>query len=154
MNEWAYFNGINSIHMTTEFLYNFILKHKFAVISTVTEDQRPESALIGIGVTPELAIIFDTVSTTRKYQNLIKNPSVALVIGWNNEQTIQFEGIARIPSENELDELLSVYFEAFPYGKDRKENWEDIAYFCVEPKWIHYSDFNLPQKIEETIFNS
>jgi len=140
--------------MTTEFLYNFILKHKFAVISTVTEDQHPESALIGFGVTRELTIIFDTVTTTRKYRNLIKNPSVAFVIGWDNEQTIQYEGIARIPSENELNELLSVYFGAFPNGKDRKENWDDIAYFCVEPKWIRYSDFNLPQKIEENIFNS
>lgn len=77
-----------------------------------------------------------------------------MVIGWDNEKTIQYEGIARIPTENELDELLSVYFEAFPDGEYRKENWENIAYFCVEPKWIRYSDFNLPQMIEETIFNS
>ena len=140
--------------MTTEFLYHFISKHKYAVISTVSNGQYPESALIGIGVTPDLTIIFDTVSTTRKYQNLIENPSVAFVIGWDNEQTLQYEGIARVPTESEMDELLSVYFDAFRDGKDRKENWMDIAYFCVEPKWIRYSDFNDPQKIEETIFNS
>jgi hypothetical protein len=41
-------------------------------------------------------------------------------------------------------------FGVFPDGKDRKENWKNIAYFCVEPKWIRYSDFNeTTQQIEK-----
>ena len=138
--------------MTTEFLYDFISKNKYAVLSTVTKDNLPESALIGIAIATDLQIIFDTVSTSRKYQNLIANPSIAFVIGWDNEQTIQYEGIAKIPTTAELDKLLEIYFKAFPDGKERKENWKDIAYLCVEPKWIQYSDFNIPQKIEEQNF--
>ena len=137
--------------MKTEFLYNFISKHKYAVLSTVTKENLPEAALVGIAVTTDLKIIFDTVSTSRKYENLITNPSIAFVIGWDNEQTIQYEGIARIPTTKEFDKLLEIYFKAFPDGKERKENWKDIAYFFVEPKWIRYSDFN-NQKIEELIF--
>jgi len=30
----------------------------------------------------------------------------------------------------------------FPDGKYRKENWNNLVYFCVEPRWIRYSDFN------------
>lgn len=138
--------------MTNAFLYDFISKHKHAVLSTVTTEKLPEAALVGFATTEDLKIIFDTVSTSRKYQNLINNPAIAFVIGWDNEQTVQYEGIAHIPAADELDGLLQTYFSVFPDGQERKETWKDIAYFCVEPKWIRYSDFNEPQRIKEVSF--
>ncbi|HEY1871244.1 MAG TPA: pyridoxamine 5'-phosphate oxidase family protein [Chitinophagaceae bacterium] len=138
--------------MTTTFLYDFISKYKYAVLSTVTVDNFPESAYVGFAVTRDLKIIFDTVSTSRKYLNLNNNPSISFVIGWDNYQTIQYEGTAKIPTTTELDDLLQTYFNVFPDGIERKENWKDLVYFCVEPKWIRYSDFNIPQKIEEKTF--
>ena len=137
---------------TPQFLFNFISKNKYAVLSTVTKDNLAEAALVGIAVTTDLKIIFDTVTTSRKYENLIKNPSIAFVIGWDNEQTIQYEGNAKITSGNELDGLLEIYFSVFPEGRERKENLKDIVYFCIEPKWIRYSDFNIPIQIEEINF--
>lgn len=138
--------------MTTEFLYNFISKNKYAVLSTVAPASLPEAAVVGIAVTPDLKIIFDTVTTSRKYKNLMNNPAIAFVIGCSGEQTIQYEGTAKVPSASELDELLETYFSVFPDGRDRKQNWKDISYFVVGPKWIRYSDFNTPQIIEETNF--
>lgn len=73
---------------------------------------------------------------------------MALVIGWNNEQTVQYEGIAKLANEAELKELLPIYFSVFSEGQERKGN-SDIAYFCIIPSWICYSDFNDPLKIEE-----
>jgi uncharacterized pyridoxamine 5'-phosphate oxidase family protein len=138
--------------MTTDFLYDFISKNKYSVLSTVNINNRPESALVGFAVTPDLKIIFDTVSNSRKYKNLLINSSVALVFGSDDWQTIQYEGIAKIPIENELNELLEYYFKVFPEGGQRRESWQDIAHFCVEPKWIRYSDFHSPYKIEERRF--
>ena len=137
--------------MEAEFLYNFISKHKYAVLSTVTKDNLPEAAVVGFVVTTDLKIFFDTVSASRKYQNLIANNSIAFVIGWDKEQTVQYEGTAKIPTTEELDKLLEVYFKVFSDGRERKETWKDIAYFCVSPKWIRYSDF-ATQKIEELNF--
>jgi general stress protein 26 len=128
--------------MTKDFLYNFIRQHKFGVLATVSPDNIPESAYVGIAVTPVLKIIFDTVSDSRKYKNLVLNPNISFVIGWDNEQTIQYEGTAKIPGADDLEELLQTYFAVFPDGKDRKETWKNIVYFCVEPKWIRYSNFN------------
>jgi uncharacterized pyridoxamine 5'-phosphate oxidase family protein len=137
--------------MTTEFVYNFISKNKYAVLSTVTKDGVPEAALVGFAISEDLQIVFDTVSTSRKYQNLIINPAIAFVIGWENEQTMQYEGVAKIPGEIELNKLLEIYFKVFPDGRERRETWKDIVYFSVKPKWIRFSDFN-NQQIEELNF--
>lgn len=139
--------------VTKDFLYNYIRQHKFAVLATVSPDNIPESAYVGIAVTPDLEIIFDTVSDSRKYRNLLSNPNVSFVIGWDDEQTVQYEGTAKIPEDRELDKLLETYFAIFPDGIERKENWKNLAYFSVEPKWIRYSDFNgSPPRIEEIEF--
>ena len=128
--------------MTKEFIYNFILQRKLAVLSTVSSEHIPESALVGIAAAPDLKIIFDTVSDFRKCKNLMLNSNISFVIGWDNKQTIQYKGIAKIPENAELEDLLQIYFDVFPDGRDRRQNWKNIVYFCVEPKWIRYSNFN------------
>jgi hypothetical protein len=64
--------------MTTQFLYDFISRNKYAVLSTVNEKGLSEAALVGIAATTDLKIIFDTVTTSRKYKNLFSNPAIAL----------------------------------------------------------------------------
>jgi general stress protein 26 len=128
--------------MTKEFLYNFIRRYKYGIVSTVSLRNTPESACVGFAVTADLEIIFDTVSDSRKYKNLLLNHNIAFVIGCRGEQTVQYEGVAKVPDDKELDNLLQTYFEVFPEGKVRKDKWKNIAYFCVTPKWIRYSNFN------------
>jgi uncharacterized pyridoxamine 5'-phosphate oxidase family protein len=138
--------------MTKDFLYSFISKHKLTVLATISEDNIPESALVGFAVTPDLQLIFDTVKTSRKYKNLLRNPAISFVIGWDNEQTVQYEGEAKIPNDTELENLLPYYYKVYPDGIDRKKNLKDLVYFCVKPNWIRYSNFNFPANIEEITF--
>jgi len=138
--------------MDKTFLYQFMSRHKYAVVSTVSPENIPESACVGIAVNPDLKIIFDTVSDSRKYRNLLLNPHIALVI-WEGEQTVQYEGIVRTPKSPELEELLQTYFTVFPDGKERKENWPDTVYCVIEPQWIRYSDFDASSyKVSEMSF--
>jgi Pyridoxamine 5'-phosphate oxidase len=67
--------------MTELDLYTFITKHKLGVLGTICQGGTPQSALVGIAITLQLEIIFDTVSTSRKYPNLISRPACSLVIG-------------------------------------------------------------------------
>ena len=83
-------------------LYTFIAAKPYAVLSTIAANGTPQSALIGIAVTPNLEIIFDTLTTTRKYANLLARPTCSLVIGWDDEQTLQYEGTAFLPSGPDL----------------------------------------------------
>ena len=119
----------------------FIQKHKLAVIATVNEHQLPEAAVVGFGVTEHLEIIFDTVSTSRKYQNITHEPQVALVIGWDEEITVQYEGKATQLAGKALEHYQPYYFQTYPEGRER-QTWEGIVYIKVSPQWIRYSDFN------------
>ena len=138
--------------MTPKFLHLFISKYKYAVLSTVTTDGKPESALVGLAITSELKIIFDTVSTSRKYRNLMTNPGIAFVFGGEEDKTVQYEGRANLLTDTGSDELLTVYYSVFPDGIERKEKWKDLVYFIVEPQWIRYADFTGSQNIEELRF--
>ena len=134
--------------LTKEFLYAFIAKHKHVVVSSVTPDQKPEAAVVGIMVTPDLRIFFDTLSTSRKFANLLANPATAVVIGWDDETTVQLEGRARVPVGDELKALLQLYYKVFPDGEDRNKNWPDIAYIVIDTEWVKYSDFSASEIIE------
>ena len=99
--------------MSKEFLYQFISQQKYAIMSSVSADNKPQSACVGFATTPEL----------------------------------------RTPSDRELNEFLSLYFLKFPDGIERKNNFNAITYFVVEPTWARYSDFNeSPPKIMELTF--
>ena len=124
-------------------LFHFIAAHDLAVLASVSPSDGPQAALMGIAVTPELQIVFDTLTTSRKYQNLLRNPRVAFVIGWENEVTVQYEGQAEKLRGPALELYKEVYFQKWPNGRER-ERWPDICYFKVTPTWIRYSDFNKP----------
>jgi len=138
--------------VTRSDLYGFISGNKLGVLGYLSPQGAPRSALVGIGVTSELEIIFDTVSSSRKYASLIANPAASFAIGWEDEVTVQLEGQAFQPTGAELARYQKVYFAAWPDGPDRL-SWPGIAYFVVRPQWIRYSDFDRrPPLIEEFAF--
>jgi pyridoxine/pyridoxamine 5'-phosphate oxidase len=128
--------------------YEFLSAHRLAVVSTVYNGA-PQAAVVGIAVMDNLHIVFDTSNASRKFANLKADPRVALVVGWDHEQTAQIEGIADSPSGEELDACKQAYFAVWPDGRER-ERWPDIAYVRVCPRWLRFSDFgHSPPRIEE-----
>ena len=133
--------------MQSEPLYRFLQAHKLAVISTTSPTGDPQSALVGIAVSPQLHIVFDTVRSSRKYANLKADPRISLVIGWDSEVTVQYEGIAVEPEGDTLHQAQSLYFETWPDGIERRQ-WPGITWFLIAPRWIRYSDFNSGRIVE------
>ncbi|HEY1803349.1 MAG TPA: pyridoxamine 5'-phosphate oxidase family protein [Terracidiphilus sp.] len=134
-------------------LHAFMARFRYGVLSSTSRAGSPQSALVGIATTPELEIVFDTVKSSRKYPNLIERPSCSFLIGgWDSEQTVQFEGIAREPEGEELRRYQEAYFAVWTDGPARM-SWPGIAYFVVRPRWIRFSDFDQrPPLIEEMTF--
>lgn len=134
--------------------YSFMSQYRYGVVSSTSDGGVPQSALVGIAITPELEIIFDTVKSSRKYHNLTARPACSFVIGWGGEQSVQYEGIALEPGGDELKRYQNIYFSRWPDGQDRMA-WPGIAYFVVRPLWARYSDFGqAPPVIREISINN
>jgi Pyridoxamine 5'-phosphate oxidase len=135
-------------------LYRFMAGCRLGVLGSLSKGLSPQAALVGIAVTPQLEIIFDTVESSRKYGNLIGRPACSFVMGWEGEQTVQYEGVAeeleRLSPELAL--YQQIYFEAWPECRAHL-SWAGIRYFVVRPKWIRYSDYGRnPPLIREFSF--
>jgi hypothetical protein len=93
-------------------------------------------------------VIFDTLDASRKCINLRRNPRIAVVAGWDEEITVQLEGITDEPTGTERDRILAAYFVPYPDGRDRLI-WPGITHFRVRLHWARYSDFRPGGQIVE-----
>jgi hypothetical protein len=109
---------------------NFVRERGLAVIATRGAEGAPQAALVGIAATGRGELVFDTSRGSRKYRNLSAFAQVALVIGWDNEMTVQCEGIADIPTGADHDRCLQAYFAQYPDGVDRAHD-HDIVHVRV-----------------------
>lgn len=138
--------------MKREDLLRFMRENRYAVVSTISANGRPQSATVGVVVTDQLEVFFDTLAPSRKAVNLQTNPHIAVVLGSlepGSTKTVQYEGIADQPTGPELATLVEQYLTKFPAGVER-QSWPGITYFRVRPTWARYSDFSqIPPEICE-----
>jgi nitroimidazol reductase NimA-like FMN-containing flavoprotein (pyridoxamine 5'-phosphate oxidase superfamily) len=132
-------------------LLAYLRSHQLGVLGTLAASGEPQGALVGYAVTPDLDILFDTLRTTRKYRNMMAHPRVSFTVGntvgKGDERTVQYEGIAEELAGESLAQLQPVYFSAWPDGAERMR-WPHITWFVIRPRWIRYSDFNIPMTQE------
>lgn len=123
-------------------ILEFLRGHALAVEASHSSGGPPQSAVVGIVVSDELEVFFDTLRTSRKAANLRRDARTSLVVGWDlaDARTVQFEGIADEPRGEDLARLQRLYFSRFPDGVERTR-WPDITYFRVRPTWMRLSDF-------------
>jgi hypothetical protein len=132
--------------MTRFDLLQFLRAHSLAVQASVSPSAAPQAAVVGFVVTADFEVFFDTLETTRKVQNLRRNPTIALVIGGlteGDERTVQYEGIADEPVGVDLERLKELYFARFPDGRER-QRWRGLVYVRARPTWVRFSDYSQP----------
>ena len=138
--------------ITRAALLEFLRGRRYAVQSSVHPNGAPQSAVVGIAVSDDFEIVFDTVASSRKGQNLRRRSEIALVIGsleGKDERTVQYEGFADEATGPELARLIALYLRVFPDGRERQK-WPGLTYIRAIPKWLRYSDYNIdPPEILE-----
>ncbi len=130
-------------------LLAFMRRYRVAVQTSVARDGAPQAAVVGIAVSDAFEVVFDTLQTSRKAQNLRLNPRLALVLGgWgpDDEETIQYEGVADEPRGAELERARDLYFGVYPDGRERLATWTGLIHVRVRPTWVRYSDFRQSQE--------
>src|SRR6201995_5152264 len=121
--------------MTKTDLYFFLANCRLGVLGTIGPDNRPQSSLVGIAITENLEIVFDTVRGSRKYANLIARPRCSFSVGWTDERTVQYEGVAEELRESDQSPYQERYFAVWPECRGHL-SWPNITYFVVRPRWI------------------
>ena len=131
--------------LTRAHLLAFMRQQKYGVQASVSVSGTPQIAVIGVVVSDQFEVFFDTLQSTRKAVNLRQNPTIALALGPTSdvtERSVQMEGTADEPRGDDLNRLLDLYFTCFPDGRDR-QRWPGITYFRVAPAWLRYSDYSV-----------
>lgn len=121
-------------------MVQFIRARGLAVVASRGPEGAPQAALVGIAATDQGELVFDCSRDSRKYANVARNPQVALVVGWDDEVTVQIEGSADVPTGEDLERCRAAYFEQYPDGRERAASPE-IAHIRVTPQWLRYADF-------------
>jgi hypothetical protein len=127
--------------MTRDELLAFVRAHPLAAVSTVSPSREPQVAVVRFVVTDAFELVIDTTETTRKATNLRENGKIAFAIGWDENQTIQIQGLADEPLGQELQRLKNVYSSFHPDYCRRREAVDGLIYFRTRPTWIRYSDY-------------
>lgn len=126
----------------------FLRSKMTAVISTISPAGQPMSATIYFEVDENFIFYFMTKKFTRKYENLEKNPEVALVIGTENEPaTVQLQGRAeKILDPKEFDMRMNLLRKRFfkndyvaPLFQLAPEK-NDMVLYRITPSWIRWLD--------------
>jgi hypothetical protein len=133
------------VAITRATLLEFLRSRRYAVQSSIHAGGAPQSALVGIAVSDDFEIVFDTLGTSRKVQNLRQRGEIAFVIGslaGADERTVQIEGSADEPQGAERARLMDLYFAVFPDGRQRLK-WPGLTYIRATPRWLRYSDYTL-----------
>lgn len=120
-------------------LVRFVRAAAHGVVATVHADGGPHCAVVGLASTDDLTLVFDTIGSSRKGQNLRRDGRVAVTV-WLGEVTLQLEGVADEPQGDALAAAQATYFEAFPDGRERL-SWPDLTWFRITPTWVRLSDF-------------
>ena len=126
--------------MDEQGLVAFVRERGLAVVATRGPDGSPQAALVGMAATDRGELIFDTTTSSRKFANIERDPQVAVVIGWDDEVTVQVEGAADVLRGEDRDRGLAAYFQQYPDGRQRAES-ADIAHLRITPAWLRYSDY-------------
>src|SRR6266536_620305 len=119
------------------FIKDYLQRHKYCVIATVSAEGKPEAALVAFSESDNLEIIFGTSMDSRKFADILGNPNIAVVIGWEDQATMQYEGAARVLEDSEWAALSHKHLTKQPASANFQDS-PDERYIAVTPKWIRY----------------
>lgn len=128
---------------------------KLCVLATASTSGKTEAAVVGYAVQNNLTIICSTRSITRKYHNILQNPHVSVVVGWNfSEKNIQIDGTAQlVESGNAFMHIEQFFFTQNPDASAFKT--EDSVLIIIKPTWMRLLDpFTHPSTMEEKVISS
>jgi pyridoxine/pyridoxamine 5'-phosphate oxidase len=123
--------------MTRDEFVRFVTVARMGVVATVHADGSPEAALVALAVCDDGDLVFDTKTTARKVENIVRTGRVAIVIGWNKGVSIQVEGSAVVLAGSERARCGRIYEDQFPSSHALANDYSLVR---VTPRWLRRYD--------------
>jgi general stress protein 26 len=97
---------------------SFLKEHPMGILSTVSEDGTPWGAAVYFLADADFNIYFVTRAGSLKYQNIVKNPKVALTVADSESQvTVQLSGtVTTMPVQKYMDVFFDKFAKIRPDG--------------------------------------
>lgn len=130
--------------------YDFLLDHKFAVLSTASKLAEPWGSTIYYAVDEKLNFFFLTHARSTKYHNLQEQPRAGITVADDNEQTtVQARGVVtEVPLGPEHDHAFRMLARIHPPGQFEwvppitKMDAGEIVLMRLVPETLRFSDFS------------
>ena len=123
---------------------------KLGVLSTVNQENKPESAVVYYTSDKEANIYFVTRAASRKYRNSVINPNACFVISTEfPAKTLQIGGtMDMVTDAHEQEELfpklIKITTEKNLTPPISKMDSSEIIFVKLSAKWIRLGDFSNP----------
>lgn len=127
-------------------------KEELCVISTVSLENKSESAVVAFSENKKFEIVIGTSKRSRKFKNIQSNPYVSLVFGPRDKKAVQYEGVARELHGQELIVRKKLHFQKQP-GSAKYDSDPTQTYILIEPKWMRLVESGPSIIGEETRFD-
>ncbi|MCA9342647.1 pyridoxamine 5'-phosphate oxidase family protein [Candidatus Saccharibacteria bacterium] len=134
--------------MNIENVKKFLNEYEECVVASIGLDNQPQAATVGFSV-QDGKLVFGTNKKTRKYQNILHNSKVAIVVGVKGPKTAQIEGVAKEISGQDKPALVSEHIRQVPESGNYA-NQEGQTYFMITPTWLRFTDYTKEEQIFET----
>jgi uncharacterized pyridoxamine 5'-phosphate oxidase family protein len=102
-------------------------------LATASVDGKPEAATVRFVTDDDLNVFVTTESVYRKYENMTRNPSVAIVVD-GDEGNLQLEGQATETHGDAAESVISRYVEK--YGTSEYLTNDQSVFFSIETHWV------------------
>ena len=125
-------------------IFEFLNSSPMAVIATNGHGTPfPESALIAFDQYDNFEIVFETFEIARKYDHLMHNNHISLVVGWGtkNHITFQYEGIANPVLPEDKESIIKHFLQKDTPCSEKFLRDSRVRFFKIQPFWLRYSDY-------------
>lgn len=120
-----------------ESVARFVRACGLGVLATVDASGHPEAALVGLAVLDDGTLILNAPRGSRKVANVERRSRVAVVVGWQDDVTLQIEGSAVVAAGSEREHFGRAYNSQRPGSRALDE---DFAVVVVRPDWLRSYD--------------
>lgn len=129
-----------------ENITSYLQSHKKMTLATVSANGRPMAHTVEYA-SEGVTVYFATNRSSRKVQNIRKNPHVAYTVDedyedWFTIKGVQVEGVATVLAERtEIGKAARLYIEKFPFIVSFPQSFE-IVFVKIEPVSGFYLDYS------------